>query len=495
MLRIVMGLMVIGGGALPEAVHAADPSKLVQQLADPSFIVRDAAAKELIALRSLSLATLQEAINRTTDPAVRERAEALLPRIERLVESERILTPKMLKADYQNVPLSSVIDDVKKQTGIPLLLIPEKVNNPSRPITWRTEELPVWQAIESLCTAAGLREETLPELPLPRNQQPPTPQNNFRVISYGMNPSLLPYYTPSTAPILLVDGKADPLPGSRSSSIRVMSLPASYAKNRIVRGAGQVVIHFDVTPLPSLNWGGTTRVRVTRAEDEDGRPIFADESVPPASTTTNVNSMLLRGGGVWIDDGTSAINNSSVLSQNPRHFPVTLRTDDRAVKRLQRFEGVVLGEILRPNSEIVVVENMEKQVGRTFDAGNGVMLSVENYRILTNDSARVRVNVLMPQLWRIQALAGRARQLSEDFNINNMQNRLKFYDAEGRLCRPQPSSTAYSASGTSQSYNAEIYFASPRTPTSPGRPVKLVMTGTKMTTIEVPFAMENVRLP
>ena len=183
--------------------------------------------------------------------------------------------------------------------------------------------------------------------------------------------------------------------------------------------------------------------------------------------------------------------------KNPRSTPVTLRTEDRAIKSLKRFEGAVVGDILRPNEPIITIDDMEKLVGKPFDGPHGIKLSVSDYKSVKGGAVSVKVRAEMPQYWAMQALVARGRLSPEDLNIGNVQNKLKFYDANGKvLPTPQQRSANYSGSNLSQTYEAELVFPPSNPPRAGGGPpVKAVLVGTKVTTIEVPFAMENVRLP
>ncbi len=496
MRRLLAGLVAVCGSSL----SAAEPAELVGQLGDARFAVREAAAKSLIKLGAAAMPAVQSAIDTTDDPGIRDRAEVLLPRLQRIADSERYLAPKMVKLDYRDVPLASVVEDLKKQSGIPLTLVAEKVALPSRVVTLTGGEVPAWQAVEKLCAAAGLKEEHLADLPLPKGAT--RGQENIsggRVIYYNSAVNVSRFYTPSTAPILLVDGKADPLPGSRHASIRVLAMPGHFTGNRTVRGAGTVVFNLDVAPLPGLNWAGASRVRVLRAEDEDGRPLFGHESsAPAASNGSPYNQFILGGGGnLWIEDGMGYATVNQPQGQNPRLAPVSLRTDDRAIKRLKRFEGVVIGDILRPNEPIITIDDMEKLLGKAFDGPHGIKLSVSDYKAVKGGAISVRVRAEMPQYWAMQALIARGRLSAEDLNIGNIQNKLKFYDAKGVECKaPQQRSASYSGSNVSQTYEAELLFPPSNPPQAGGGPpAKVVLVGTKVTTIEVPFAMENVRLP
>ncbi len=496
-MRRFLAAMTLAGGA---QLTAAEPDELVRRLADPSFAVRDAAAKDLLKLGGAALPALQAARDTSDLPALRERAEAILPRLERLAESERVLSPTRLKLDYREIPLSQAVADLKSRTGIPLQLIPENVANPARPVSLAGEFAP-WEAIEKLCAAAGLKEDHRAELPLPKGaaENPNLNIYSSQPVYFGSPGPQTAFYSPSTAPVLLVDGQSAPLAGVRDKTIRVLMLPAGHSANRVVRGAGTVVAHLDVAPLPKLNWAGANRVRVTRAEDEDGRPIFADQRTAAAMPNASPYSALQwRGGGIWIEDGTAGILPINSAAHNPRLTPLTLRTDDRAIKTLRRLEGIVVGDVRRPNETIIEISDIQAGVGQVHEGPYQLKLAITGYTAAASGAVTVKVRAELPQLWAIAgAGANRDPVLAQELNIGTIQNRLAFHDAAGKRCKaPQQRRSSYSGNNWSQSYETELHFP----PTDPpvagaGPPVKVVLTGTKLATIEIPFSMENVRLP
>ena len=163
MLRILLLLFLACGST----VAAAEPAELIRQLADPRFPVREAAAKELLKRGAEALPEVRLARDATDDPAIRERTEALLPRLQRIADSQQVLAVRRSTYHYREAPLTQIVEDLKKRTGIPLILAPERVANPLRPVSFQGSFTP-WEAVESLRLAAGLVEEHLAELPLPK---------------------------------------------------------------------------------------------------------------------------------------------------------------------------------------------------------------------------------------------------------------------------------------------------------------------------------------
>ena len=78
-------------------------------------------------------------------------------------------------------------------------------------------------------------------------------------------------------------------------------------------------------------------------------------------------------------------------------------------------------------------------------------------------------------------------------NIGNLVNTLKFTDAQGKsLAAPQQMNTNYSGDGWRQTIDITLKF--PKSSTA-GVPTKVIQTGTKVVSVDVPFQLENVKLP
>ena len=503
-LLAAVGVLAVGaGGAAADAPPGPRLDGLVRQLGDARYRDREAAARELLRAGPDAVPALRAALTGSPDPEVRARAEGLLDQLARQADSARLITPKLVTYDYRAVPLAAVINDLKTKTGINLTLVPGKVADPARPVTLTAAgEVPAWQAVEDLCAAAGLREEFRIEL-APPNQQSTSyyPNARFRRV---YDESAQQHTLPGAVPVFLADGKGDAVPGSRASAVRVLALPGRFPANKIVRGAGRVILTLDVTPLPGLNWQEVSSVRVTRADDEDGRPVFADlkpQNDLPANPGYGWGwgGQMWAGGGIWIDNEYGYAGPRGVA--NPRLVPVALRTDDRAIRKLARFEGVVVGEVNLTNVPLFTVDALAEAAGKPPLVGpNDTKLSVTGYAAGPDGRTTVRVRVEMWQQWVLQQLKRGGFNNGVMFwgggwndSLGNLPNQLAWADAAGKpVGAPQQTSSSYTGDGWRQSVEVEFQF--PKTGKH-GPPVKLVMRGTKPVTVEVPFRMTDVALP
>jgi len=493
-LLAAVGVLAIGSTSLAADTPAANRYELlVKQLGDARFLEREVAAKELLRSGPDAVPALKAALAGTTDPEIRTRAESLIEQLGRQSDTAKLIAPKPVKLDYKNVPLSGVVNDLKAKTGINLTLA--KVADPTRAITLTSAgEVPPWQAVEELCRAAGLREEFKVELP---PAQPET--SGRRRVYYDGNQQ--PAMLPGAVPVSLEDGKPETLPGSRTSAVRVLAMPGRYPSNKIVRGAGRVILTLDVAPLPGLNWQDVGTVRVTRAEDEDGRPVFAD--LKPQNELPNNNGYSPWGGGwgggIWFDDYGNQVGGNRAVP-NPRLVPVALRTDDRAIKKLRYFEGVVSGEINLTNVPLFTVDALADAVGKQALVGpNDMKFAVTSHAVGKDGKTSVRIRVESWQQWVLQQMKRGGFNNGMMFwggwsdTLGNLPTQLTWTDAAGKpVAAPQQSSTSYSGDGWRQT--VEIEFQFPKSDKH-GPPAKVVMKGTKPVNVDVPFRMIDVALP
>lgn len=467
---------------------APDPhADLVEKLGDPSFADREAAGRALLKFGPAALPALDKAAG-SPDAETRTRAADLADRIRRAEDNAKRLAAPAVTLDYTGVPLGSVVADLKTKTGIPLVLDPVGVADPMRNVTLKTGPLPPWEAVEAVCKAAGLREVFRADLSPPKREV--NAINDFRRRRFDS------YYPPDgtplqpgAVPVVLADGKFEPLPGSRGTAVRVLAMPAAFPANRIVRGSGEVVISLDVTPTPAAQWQSATGVRVHRATDETGRNVSVahntDPGPSPFDEDGNFNGFI---GGVAVQllEGDGVMGGGPKV--NPRVVPVRLRTGDRQVGRLKVLEGVVVGETVIPNQPLATIDDLAKNTGLTVHAADGTKLTLVAFEVKSDGRVLMRVRTENPNVWNnvgaaVRMLAGGRNGIGQ----------LKFFDAAGKPVR-QPSIQESMQNDDGLTVTNENLYSFPRTDAA-GRPTKLVLVGNKPMTLEVPFRLENVRLP
>lgn len=489
-----MRLIVIGLMFVCAAAAAADtPENLVRKLGHPSFAEREAAEAKLLEMGTAALPAVRDAMANAADAETRERAMNLHERLARASDTGRLQSAKAVRLDYRNTPLSSALADFKQKTNIQVMLVPGRVSDANRPVTLAAGDYLPWEGLEALLAAAGLREDHRDELPMPD-----APAENPRRYSRYYGETMPALYTATNAPILLVDGVAEPLPAIRSGAVRVTALPPHFAANRVVRGAGRVIIHLDVAAPSTTGWNGGRAVRIDYAEDDEGRPVFADFKLPSDGTSQYeafggpmFGRRVFWGGGMaWIDDGMSGASPNA----NPRLVAVSLRTNDRAIRKLNRFEGAIIGDIHTPNVPVLTITDLSSAIGVSHSGPQHSTFQVQEFRKNTNGTHTLKIRHEAPTQWALNNMRGMGFGGMVAFHNENpgeILNRIRFYDADGiELKKPAQESTSYSGDGFRQTMEATFRF-----PKSTNTPVKLVLTGTRVNPVEVPFKLVNVPMP
>jgi len=185
---------------------------------------------------------------------------------------------------------------------------------------------------------------------------------------------------------------------------------------------------------------------------------------------------------------------------NPRVVPVVLKTDDRGSKLLKSIEGVVVGDATLKDAPVVVIDNLNNAANVAHPGTLGLTLTVTEFAKQKDGKWKLRVRVeRVPQSTFLAMRRGRFNQqmmwgwgggLVESNGANGLLKSMKFYDAKGRDVKaPTAGNNSTMFDGMKQTEDCDFTFPAGT------NPVKLVMTGTKLVTVEIPFKLEHVKLP
>jgi hypothetical protein len=481
--------VAIGSCGLAFGIASASPpvptstgiSALIEQLGSDRYSDREAAAVALEKLGPAAIEALKTATN-SEIPEIRERAAALLTKLKRLSDSSTRLAAKRVKLDYTDMPLGTAVNDLRARTGLNITLDPDRVANPLRKITCRTAELPVWQALEEFCTAAGLREAFRIDLDVPKSTAP----------RRGYVPPPQPPGADGV-PIVLLDGVPVHLPGDRSTALRVLALPAGFPGHKTTLGTGEVTLAFDVTPAPGLGWQDVTGVKIGKVIDSSGRSggAGAEKNITPTSDPSGMVVFARPGVAMRFDINGNTIPPDSL--SNPRVVTVPLKLGTSSAVSLRRLEGSIFGEIQVPNQPLITVENVKQNTGTRFTGPGDVKFTVLEVKDPPGPGGLGMVKVTMesPSLWAVNARRRGWNPGWPESPRMGQGNRVEAFDAAGK---PMTLSTS-SFSDISDDGLVSIQTYTMTFRAGQGTPTKLVVVGPKLMTVEVPFVMENVPLP
>ena len=487
MIRLLAG---VGVCAVAAATWAANPpaavptpEALVAGLGSADFAAREAATRALETAGPPAIPALEAALQHPS-PEVSRRAAGVLAKLRRAEDSRVLLAPKTVRLAYKNVPLGAAAGDLKVRTGVNVVLDPAGVTDPSRAVTCETAALPVWEAVTAFCRAAGLREVYAADLPVPK------PEPRARRTYYAPPP-------PPAAdgvPVRLADGPPDALPGNRATAVRVLALPRAFPGHAVTLGTGEVTLCFDVTPLPGLHWQEVAGVRVTKLIDDAGRvgtggAVELPEA--PANDAINAGVVFFNGGGRnvvmrWDDNGNPLAPSSH---PNPRVVPVPLKLATPAARSLRRLEGVVVCELAVPDQPLVTIDAPAGHVGAAFEGAGGVKATVLGVAPGAGGRTAVRVRVDAPSAWTARRrLTPWGPLWPDQAQSTRGVYRATAADAAGKPVAVTCTLSDLNDDGSNLTTVVQMTAAGPP-------PARLTLVGVRPTTVEVPFAMENVPLP
>jgi hypothetical protein len=146
-LSLVLGFR--SAGQSPPAQRSAPPKNpLIEQLGDPDFRKRDAAARRLEAAGISVLPGLRMALGHP-DAEVRRRARDLIPTIE----TAALLAPRRVSLDMTNKSLREIFDEFTRQTGYKIEFW---TNSPAQKYSFAFKDHTFWEAVDRVCRVAGL---------------------------------------------------------------------------------------------------------------------------------------------------------------------------------------------------------------------------------------------------------------------------------------------------------------------------------------------------
>jgi hypothetical protein len=123
--------------------------QMIERLADRTFAVREAAAKQIEALGTEALPALRKA-RQHPDAEVRRRVTAWVPKLER----QALLAPKLVSLHLTGRPAREAVNAIAKQTGYKIELFQDAVRE-KQTFSFQFDRLPFWEALGRVCETSG----------------------------------------------------------------------------------------------------------------------------------------------------------------------------------------------------------------------------------------------------------------------------------------------------------------------------------------------------
>lgn len=478
-------LLVTGLLTLNPAGRAADPAEAaVARLAAPRYAEREKAARELEALGGPALKALRAARS-SGDEEVRLRAAGLVAKIEQAERSRRLLAPPKISLMFAQYPLDLAMVEFARETGLRVAYAPTPGADAKRKITLDTGPLPYWEAVHAFYKAAGLAENDLPP-PAPSPERLSSPGVRKVVVRSGavLRSSGIP------APIRLTEGDST-RPAVLDRALRVRALPGAFPGNKYDDAKGELTLHLDADPAPTLDLLEVVGIEIRHAAAEDGRALAS--AYPPAEAADPTQAFLQQKF-VVLEDG---------LMQPPTadtHVPVVLKTGGLRPKALRELSGVVVARVLTPPEPVLTVERLLDAKGLTV-TGENHALTVVAIDDVPDGRVAVRVRQTTPMAREevnfAVAVRGRAqnfiRLTREETRVAVGSDGFQLLDPDGKaLDGVTTQVTATQSDGVRSTTEVLIRFPRPADKTLP---LGLTFSARRSALVELPFTLKDVPVP
>ena len=247
---------LVAFGEEPETIP-----QMIARLGSENYAERLQATTTLEKMGLTALEDLRQAA-KADDIEIRNRALALLRKLEKRLDANRVLEAKKVRLLFKDVPLSEVLEEFSKKTGSKVQLHP-KSGPADRKVSLDTGEVSFWEAFDQLCKAAQLVEAEPPPDPSATGYRVTTIISNT---GNGTTPTdiMTPDQPDKEEVLFLIDGEPANRPTLKTGALRLVALPPGVTSSG-QSAQGEVLVTLDVSLEPRLKWLQVQSVRVAEA--------------------------------------------------------------------------------------------------------------------------------------------------------------------------------------------------------------------------------------
>lgn len=482
------------------STNAEKVARWIAQLGSKKFAEREAAASALDSLGESALKALREA-RASADLEVSRRADEVFARIERRLETARLLAPRKVRLVYQETRVLDALNDAASKLQVPLEFEGDRVKLGQRTITLDTGDVSPWEALAKFERAAGLVERA--PLQTGAKQQNKVIEIQNGAVIQGRMIITSGYQDPRSAydtRIILAEDKRQSSPMHDAGAVRIRAVPASgqmssravleeLARYQNAVPTNDVQVNLEVIHQPHLAWHGLLEARVERAVDEHGQEL----KQPPVETNfAATNTAWARNGAVFVGDLDYALGTSY-----GRQWPIRLKPGPKPSKTLRELSGTISAQVEVGPEPLVTIDNVFQVGSRTHSAADGTMLKVLSATRAESGQIQVRVEVLTPTMImvgggpvRVGRRAAQAAPLFQGSDGSGMP--LALLDRSGKPVPLLGTTVPQQALGFGIPQEIVLLFE-PKAGQADA--AKLVYSGKRMVVLEIPFSLKDVPLP
>jgi hypothetical protein len=485
---------------------------LVAKLGSREFLEREEATKALLGAGAPALEYLQKAAD-CSDAEVRRRAGQIIARIEKDIDTARLLKPKRIHLIYHNTPISEAVADFAKLSGCPLHLDGDRVRLASRKITLDTGDVTLWEALDQFCRAAGLREQHGPHPANPSTQAVNHENVHLReMLAMQRRGIAIPPPRVEPGRVILVEGQ-ESQPISQFGGVRMRILPSTIHNSGHANSSEEVVLALEVSPEPGIDWRGVLEARVEKAVDSTGRevkqvlatPVSNNESVNDrtamgfkvvGNNAVVWNNVVVNNAVVWDVD----FDNHFFTGQPPGEIPIRLKLNEREIKPLHEIRGVVFAQVQSPLEPIIHADKILQAEGKTFKGPDGSFLKVDKAKQVDNGQITVRATLRAPSTGEdalammqgaifVRRFNRRMAFMAQQEGETKAVERFALQDAKGRNFQLVTSEVSAQFNGLEVTQDFRLLYQSKQ---GLEEPTQLVYSGQRIVTVEIPFVFKDV---
>ncbi len=492
---------------------SAELAKLAERLGDRDYRTREESGKRLGEAGADALPALG-AVAAAGNPEAADRAAALIAKIEKRLGNAKAIagTPVQLKAEEQT--LGAALDTLKKQTGTAIQLNGDQSPR-SKKVTPKAGKQIFWEALQGLLDATDLEVETSAAVPAPVNIQQLQMRSGDDVYD-GPTP------LPATGTVM-IRAKQSKLanPVRISGAFRIEAIPVPVA-NLPQMPANRVPVLLQITPEPRFRWVGTTETLVTMAKNQDGHTLSWDFVAVDSGAAFNVYSgraQLGRGKRYY-----GGPVHSTEFPVNQFQAYVKLAANPAGPSSsLKEFEGCVRGRIWSQPETMLAISELSGSLAE-ISGPNHTSLKAK-YDPMPGDTSALLMTIVttynagevapvngasalnaMPEgLWFENGPGGRVKLNAVKLSPEELRMAQGFTNAYGLALvdgNGKPMNLSPHTATQQNFYDGQTnastfmvtaqYVVRPATKDDAGKPAKLTFSGSRVKTIEVPFAFKNV---
>lgn len=407
--------------------------RLVEQLGDKNFRIRQAAGRALEDFGDEALPTLRGVLD-SSDEEVRRRAEVLVQKIER----NALLSPKRVSISMKDRSIEDVVKELARQSGYKL----QYQGGQPRKISIDLQNVSYWQALEKICNDGHLSpgfddQQGIVYLYQQNTISPYTHHAGpFRVVAQNFNYSR--YINLSNIPRNGSDPNSNPYDNSLNFGFLIQSEPK----------------------VPILAIG---LPKLTRAEDENGVSLL-----PRLHEDSQANVAFYEGNGMY----RNFQHSTGVAMAKPAKDAATAKV----------IKGKVAVTLLASTKPDVVIDKIAP--GKKKLTGTGQSAEIEIEEITEQNKVWMITMIVKRQLRNGEA---------QDFNwMNSVPQKLELYDEKGQKFQSQ--GVTNFINNTPGSVHATYQFA-PLNNATMGKATKLVLVEWLTLQHEVEFEFKDLPLP